>query len=353
MSPQRVVAALSGGVDSSVAAALLVEAGYEVVGVNARLWSTQYKPDHPCCGEEAVRDARAVCVALKISFYVLDLEAEFRRYVVDYFAAEHRRGRTPNPCIACNQCLKFGFLLEHASALKADFLATGHYARASYREGAWRLLRAAHVEKDQSYVLYTLDQERLKRILFPLGDLGKPEVRRIAREKGLPVSEKPDSQDLCFLFDDVEDVPGTAGLPPGDIVDSHGKVLGHHKGIGRYTIGQRTGLGITTAERVYVTRIEPETNRVVVGPPEDLLHRKLIASSVKWVSGQAPVTVTEITAKIRYKSPEAKAILHSLPPSSVELHFAEPQRAITPGQAVVFYLGDEVLGGGTIESAPD
>lgn len=349
MSP-RVVAAMSGGVDSSVAAALLKDAGYEVAGIYMRLWpSGVTAPGNRCCSDEALEDARRICQSIGIPCYVLNFEDEFRRYIVDYYTTESARGRTPNPCIVCNQCLKFGFLMSHTMALKADFLATGHYARILRNASGYHLLKGRHHVKDQSYVLYTLDQTRLARILFPLGELSKAEVRDIARSKKLPVGDKAESQDLCFLYAGSGYVPEGAGDTPGEIIDIGGRVLGRHRGIAHYTVGQRHGLNLAVGRSVYVVRIDASTNRIVIGGEGDLLQKRLVASRLSWVSGEARPSPIRITARIRYKSPEAPATL-KVTGDNAEVEFDEPQRAITPGQAVVFYNGEEVLGGGTIDN---
>lgn len=349
----RVITAMSGGVDSSVAAALLKDSGYEVTGIYMHLWpSGTTAPGNRCCSDEALEDARRICQAISIPFYVLNFEDVFRNYVVDYYTTESARGHTPNPCIVCNQCLKFGFLMSHAMALKADFLATGHYARIARDEAGYHLLKGKHYDKDQSYVLYTLDQTSLAHILFPLGEMSKTEVREIAQIKKLPVSGKQDSQDLCFLYAGSDYVPKGAGDTPGEILDTKGKVVGKHRGIAHYTIGQRHGLNVTVGHPVYVVRIDASANRVIVGEERDLLQRRLIASQLSWVSGKPPQSPVRVTARIRYKSPEANAIL-KVSGDIAEVAFDEPQRAITPGQAVVFYDGDEVLGGGNIDHIPD
>jgi len=344
---------MSGGVDSAVAAVLLKESGYDVTGIYLRLWpGGTTAPGNRCCSDEALEDARRICRAIGIPFYVLNLEDEFRRYVIAHYTSESIRGRTPNPCIVCNQRLKFGFLMSHTVALKADFLATGHYARVRRDESGYHLLKGKYHEKDQSYVLYTLDQTSLPRILFPLGELTKTEVREIAKGKKLPVSGKPESQDLCFLYAGGGYIPADIGDSHGEIVDLTGKVLGRHRGITHYTIGQRHGLNLTVGHPVYVVRIDATTNRVIVGGESDLLHRQLIASQLSWVSGEPPKSPVRITARIRYRSPEAPASL-KVNADTAEVLFDEPQRAITPGQAVVFYQGEEVLGGGIIDSVPE
>jgi tRNA-specific 2-thiouridylase len=349
LNPQ-VVVGLSGGVDSAVAASILKDSGYEVAGIYLRLWpSGTIAPGNRCCSDEALEDARRVCQVLGTPFYVLNLEDEFRRYVVDYYTAESAHGRTPNPCIACNQYLKFGFLMSHTLALKADFMATGHYVRVTRDDSGCHLRKASHIEKDQSYVLYTLGQSQLERILFPLGGLAKPEVREIAANKGLSVSAKPESQDLCFLYAESGYVPDGAGNTPGEIVDLDGRVIGQHRGIAHYTIGQRHGLNVNLGHPVYVVRIDAPLNRVIIGGENSLFHDRLTAKNLTWVSSKPPDSPSQVAARIRYKSPEAPATL-VVRGEDAEVTFDEPQRAITPGQAVVFYDGDAVLGGGTIDA---
>ncbi|MFH1485530.1 MAG: tRNA 2-thiouridine(34) synthase MnmA [Chloroflexota bacterium] len=354
MSKGRVVVAMSGGVDSAVAAALLKEAGYEVIGVTMRLWTLE-TPGIPtahrrCCSVEAIDDARRVCQILDIPYYILNFEEEFQSHVVDYFCQEYARGRTPNPCIACNRHVKFNFLLEKALALGADYLATGHYARIVEDDGKYRLLRAVDSSKDQSYVLYTLGQRELRHLVFPLGPLRKEDTRRKAAVLNLSVADKVESQDICFITEGNYHVflAERIASSPGELVDLAGRVMGRHRGVAFYTVGQRHGLGLASREPLYVVAIDPADNRLVVGGREELLRDRLMAGDVSFVSGEAPATPLGVTAKIRYKSPEARATLVCVN-SRVEVRFAEPQWAITPGQAVVFYLGEEVLGGGTIE----
>ncbi len=349
-----VVVAMSGGVDSSAAAAILKKEGYEVIGVTMRLW-TEGNGGSPvthrrCCSTEEAEDARRVCQVLDIPFYVLNFEAQFQTYVVDYFCREYLRGRTPNPCLACNKWIKFAFLLNKALTFGADYLATGHYARIERRDGSYVLLKGIDNAKDQSYVLYTLGQKELEHLLFPMGSYSKGEARRIARESGLPVWDKAESQEICFITNgDYHDFLSERSLTqPGDIVDSGGRVLGRHSGIGFYTVGQRRGLRLASQRALYVLSVNPDSNRVVVGTNEQLLSSQLTADEVSYVSGEPPQSSINVTAKIRYKSPEAKAMLYP-EGQQARLVFEEPQRAITPGQAVVFYSGDMVLGGGIIE----
>lgn len=343
MANGRVFVAMSGGVDSCLTAALLKEKGYEVSGIIMGLWAD------PSPGAD---DARQVCQILGIPCDTLDLEPEFQTYVVDYFCKEYSQGRTPNPCLACNQKIKFESLLEKALARGADYLATGHYARIDSCQGNYRLLKGIDATRDQSYVLFALGQAELRHLLFPLGHYHKDEVRLMAAERGLPVYGKDESREICFIPNGnyrsflMQRLPVT----PGEIVDLKGRALGEHQGIAGYTIGQRRGLGITSREPLYVLRIDAQTNTLVVGSEEALFSDTLWASKVNFISGEVPKGDIQVGAKIRYKSPEARAVL-SAKGESVELRFHEPQRAITPGQAVVFYHGDEVLGGGIIDRA--
>ena len=349
-----VVIAMSGGVDSSAAAAILKREGYEVIGVTMRLWTegngNSPAPHRRCCSLEEVEDARRVCQVLDIPFYVLNFEPQFQTYVVDYFCREYLQGRTPNPCLACNRWIKFDFLLNRALTLGADYLATGHYARIEQRNGSYILLKGNDSAKDQSYVLYTLEQKELEHLLLPMGLYSKSEARRIAQESGLPVWDKAESQEICFITDgDYHRFLSERNLTqPGDIVDTEGKVIGRHSGIGFYTVGQRRGLGLASRKPLYVLSISPDSNRVVVGTNEQLLRSELIANEVSYISGEPPQVSMDVTAKIRYKSPEEKAMLYPQG-RQARLVFEEPQRAITPGQAVVFYRDDVVLGGGIIE----
>ena len=350
---------MSGGVDSSVAALLLNEEGYDVVGVTMRLWSED-RDDLPrlnrrCCSVEDIEDARRVCDVIGAPHYVQNFEREFQQHVVDYFVQEYERGRTPHPCLACNDKIKFDFLLRRALFLDADFIATGHYARIRHNDDGSKLLKGIDSSKDQSYVLFTLTQEELSRLLLPIGEYPKDEVRRLAADAGLPVAEKPDSQEICFIPDDNyrKFVKERSRTVPGEIVDNKGKAMGTHPGVQFFTVGQRRGLGLNgnSGTPLYVTNIDAQANRVVVGPGEDLMRTDLWASRVNFVGGKAPDRPIDVTAKIRYKSEEAPA---TLTPRGdwAEVRFHSPQRAVTPGQAVVFYDGDQVLGGGYIEVGP-
>lgn len=343
MAPKRVAVAMSGGVDSSVAAALLTQAGYEVSGIHMRL-GADIMSNNPA-------DLERTCQLLGIPLRKLDLEGEFKEMVVDYFCQEYGRGRTPNPCVVCNQYVKFGLLLERALGMGVDYLATGHYGRVESTPEGYKLKKAVDITKDQTYFLYSLGQEQLRHLLLPLGELTKERVKEIARELDLPTSGHHDSQDVCFIPDNdyrtfvAEHVP----LKAGEIVDINGKILGKHGGLAGYTIGQRQGLGLSSDEPLYVLKIDAESNKIVVGSREQALHNVLVACQLHWVSGQSPKAPMEITARIRYKAPEAAAELYPTD-DGVEVRFIEPQSAMAPGQSIVFYRGDEVLGGGIIDA---
>jgi len=340
----RVAVAMSGGVDSSLAAARLKQAGYDVFGVYMQLWSDPNLA-------RTISDLEYTCQILDIPFYQLDLEREFRSLVIDYFCLEYGLGRTPNPCIACNQRVKFGLLLDRALGMGAECLATGHYARVERSADGYRLLKAADRSKDQSYFLYILGQKELKRLLLPVGNLRKAEVRRLADELGLPTANRHGSQDVCFIPDNDyrSFISGRIPLKGGEIVDITGKVLGRHGGLARYTVGQRHGLGLNSSRQLYVLKLDAESNRLVVGTREQLLHSMLVATKLSWVSGEAAKEPLTVTAKVRYKAPEVAAELRP-GDGRAEVRFIKPQSAITPGQSVVFYQGDVVLGGGIIDA---
>ncbi len=354
--PARVVLAMSGGVDSSVAAYLLREQGYDVVGLFMRTGVGAADDDRAahkrgCCSAADAADARRVADKLDIPFYALDFEREFAG-VIDYFADEYLSGRTPNPCVVCNSRLKFGRLRAYGRQLEADFIATGHYARVVAGPAGPELHQAADPDKDQSYVLFGLKPELLPHVLFPVGDCRKSEVRALAREAGLGVADKPDSVEICFVpgGDHARLVrsrrPGAATA--GHIVDTAGEVLAAHDGIERFTVGQRKGLGFAAGERRYVLRIVPGDNTVVVGDREELLATGLEASDVNWLA-EPPAGPIACTAKVRYRHEPAAATVEALPGGRARVRFAEPVSAVTPGQAVVFYSGTRVLGGGWIE----
>lgn len=352
---KRVIVAMSGGVDSAVAAGLLVREGYDVVGVTMRLWSRDDAEGRlhqkRCCGVEDIDDARAAADVLGIPHYVLNLEDEFNRKVVDYFVGEYERGRTPNPCLACNEHVKFRALLDRAVALDADYLSTGHYARVYHTEAGSELHRAVDDSKDQSYVLYTLQQAELRRLLFPVGHYEKTEIRRLALEMGLPLHDKPDSAEICFVPGNDYRAFLADRIPQrdGDIVDGAGAVVGNHDGVAGFTIGQRKGIGAFGDKR-FVTEIDPELNVITIGHEEDLLAHRLSTESPAWIDGEPPAAEFDATVKVRYKSPPVAAHVRFVN-GSLDIEFERPMRAVTPGQAAVVYDGDRVIGGATISSA--
>ncbi len=356
---KRVVIGMSGGVDSSVAAYLLQKEGYEVIGVTMQIWQDKSEDavevEGGCCSLSAVEDARRVCNKLGIPFYVLNFKQVFEKKVIDYFVEEYFLGRTPNPCIACNRYIKFDALLEKAKALEADYVATGHYARIYYDEDYQRyvLKKSATIAKDQTYVLFNLTQDQLAHILMPLGDFNKEQTREIARELDLSVANKPESQEICFIEDN--DYGRFLGekrgedIKPGFFVDTKGNKLGRHKGIIHYTVGQRKGLGIALGKPMFVVEIIPERNLVILGDETEVFQRELTASDVNMILYDKLKEPLKLKAKIRYSTKEADAEVIPLGDDRVRIVFDQPQRAITPGQAVVFYDGDFVVGGGTIE----
>ena len=356
MPKPRVVVAKSGGVDSAVTAYLLTQQEYDVEGITMRLSPPQApgyaRQNKRCCTAEDTDDARRVCRILGIPHYVMNFEKEFHTHVIKYFLDEYRRGRTPNPCLACNDKVKFQFLMNKTRALGAYKLATGHYARIDQVGERYRLLKSLDSNKDQSYVLFGLGQKELSQLLFPVGEYPKSGIRDIARRLGLPVADKPDSQDICFIPDgDYRGfVSKRVQSRPGVIVDASGRRIGEHPGIEAFTIGQRKGLGAGSGTPRYVTKIDPEENLVVVGNESDLYSAGLRASSVRYTSDTPPPDPVQVTVKIRHRAPEVEAML--VPQSQeARVWFHQPQRAVAPGQAVVFYQGEEVLGGGIIEEA--
>lgn len=356
---KKVAVGMSGGVDSSVAAYLLKEQGFDVIGVTMQIWQDEeplaMAENGGCCGLSAVDDARRVADRLDIPYYVLNFKREFKDKVIDYFIDEYIHARTPNPCIACNRYVKWEALLNRAVELGCDYIATGHYARVCRLDnGRFALQKSAAVRKDQTYALYNLPQEQLSRTLMPVGEYDKEQIRKMAEEIGLSVAGKPDSQEICFIPDNdyasyIEKETGQTFLE-GNFVDAGGKVLGRHKGIIHYTVGQRKGLGLSLGAPAFVTELRPETNEVVIGTNEDTFHDRLLADRVNWMSIPELQGERRVTAKIRYSHQGAPCIIRMTGEDEVECRFDEPVRAITPGQAVVFYDGDIVVGGGTIRS---
>ena len=360
MKRKRVVVAMSGGVDSSVAAALLKEQGYDVVGVTMNLFSLpkEYCRSENlknCCGWKATEDAHRVAVSLGISHYVVDFKKSFEKSVIADFCEQYAQGRTPNPCIRCNQHIKFDVLLKKMKALEADHLATGHHARIEYDGQSKRCLlkKGKDKAKDQSYFLYPMTQKQLSRILMPVGDFTKREVRKKAQALNLPVAQRIESQEICFVPDD--DYAGflqkriPEAFRSGPIVDSERRTLARHKGILHYTIGQRRGMGISAEHPLYVLSIQSDSNTIVVGPEEKLYEKTLMASQLNLISLTKVTQPLKVKARIRYKHREAKALVTSLDSDKALVEFERPQRAITPGQSVVFYSGDVVVGGGIID----
>ncbi|WP_275975681.1 tRNA 2-thiouridine(34) synthase MnmA [Geothrix terrae] len=355
----RVLAAMSGGVDSSVMAALLRRSGYEVIGISMQLFDkkTDQSSDGKCCTLDDFQDARRVAFEMGFAHYVMDFEARFRDTVIEGFIQGYLNGETPSPCIRCNQHLKFSALMERADSLGAPFVATGHYGTIRLEDGRWHLRKASDPAKDQSYFLFHHTQATLARTLFPLAHLTKPEVRSLGAELGLHLAEKAESQEICFVTQDRYDAFLEAegrdpGLGDGDIRHLDGRILGRHHGYWRHTVGQRRGLGVAFADPLYVVRVEPATNTVWVGGESELFSRELVARELSWVDAP-PRGPLACQARIRSRAPEADALVIPLPDGRMKVVFDEPQRAIAPGQAVVFYQDGDVLGGGWISARPE
>ena len=356
---QRVLVGMSGGVDSSAAAALLLEQGFDVVGVTLKLWPQDCvnRAEDKCCGPQAVMDARSVSASLGIPYYLIDESAEFQKRVIGYFAEEYRAGRTPNPCVMCNQHLKFGTLLDRARQLGCDLVATGHFARVERTpEGRTLLLRGRDPRKDQSYFLFSLRQQQLARVLFPLGEKTKSDTREVARECGLRTADKEESMEICFVPDNdygrFLEQSRLVERHPGEIVDTGGRVLGKPAATEFYTIGQRKGLGISSAQPLYVLELDPATNRVVVGDESQLNRSTFTVDHCNSIPWDSPPTSSECSAKIRYNHPGAAGTVEPGPNGTARVRLHAPARAVTPGQACVFYDGDRVLGGGWIRREP-
>ncbi|MDD3340255.1 MAG: tRNA 2-thiouridine(34) synthase MnmA [Lachnospiraceae bacterium] len=357
MSKGTVVVGMSGGVDSSVAAYLLKEEGYDVIGVTMQIWQdeeeTLQQENGGCCGLSAVEDARGVAQTLDIPYYVMNFKSEFKEHVIDYFIEEYKAGRTPNPCIACNRYVKWESLLKRSLDIGADYIATGHYAQVDrLPNGRYALKMSATAQKDQTYALYNLTQKQLSHTLMPVGAYTKDQIREMAEKIMLPVAHKPDSQEICFVPDN--DYAGfiekstNQKIEPGNFVNAAGEVIGQHKGIVHYTIGQRKGLNLSMGHPVFVLAIRPETNEVVIGENEDLLATTLRADRLNFMSVEKLDGEREVLAKIRYNHRGSLCKIRMVGEDQIECRFYEKQRAVTPGQAVVFYDGEYVLGGGTI-----
>ncbi|MCR5254833.1 MAG: tRNA 2-thiouridine(34) synthase MnmA [Acetatifactor sp.] len=355
MEKEKVLIAMSGGVDSSIAAFLMKNEGYDPIGCTMKLYGNEdigVCKGHTCCSLDDIEDARAVANRLEMPYYVFNFTDSFKEKIIDKFVATYEKGMTPNPCIDCNRYMKFDKLYERGKALGCKYIVTGHYARIKKTESGYQLLKAVDESKDQSYVLYQMTQEELAGTKFPLGELTKTEARELARENDFINAEKPDSQDICFVPDGdyVSALKRFSGkeYEPGDFVDKSGNVLGKHRGIVAYTIGQRKGLGIASDRPLYVCEINVKNNQVVLGDNEDLFSKTVDVRDVNWISGVAPSEPFECKVKIRYRMKEQPATIYPGENNTAHIEFHEPQRAKTAGQAAVFYDGDVVLGGGII-----
>jgi tRNA-specific 2-thiouridylase len=355
----KVMLGMSGGVDSSVAAAILLRQGYEVIGVTLQIWQDmdeeRQKSEGGCCSLSAVDDARRVANKLGIPYYVLNFKDIFNKTVIEYFKDEYFKGRTPNPCIACNRHVKWQAMLDKAMSMGIDYIATGHYAKVMQDDATGRfvLKKSVTERKDQTYALYNLTQHQLSHTLMPVGDYTKDQIREIAKEIGLSVATKPDSQEICFIHDNdygrFLSENCDKEILPGKFVDTKGNVLGTHKGIVHYTVGQRKGLGIAFGKPMFVVAVNPGNNTVILGDDSEVFSDTLTASDLNFISIEKPFDGMRVTAKIRYSAKEAAATIHVIDDRKIKVVFDMPQRAITPGQSVVFYDGDVVVGGGTID----
>ncbi len=345
---KKVLLGMSGGIDSSVAAYLLQQDGYEVVGATLKMFK-----DSNCSTAQINTDAKKVSDFLNIEYHTFDVQKDFNKYVIEYFISEYESGRTPNPCVICNRYVKFEGLLEKANQLGIDYISTGHYASVEGRDGRYLLKKGVDSKKDQSYFLYNLNQEQLSRVIFPLGKYSKEEVKEIAKKVNLPTKSKAESQEICFIKDNdykkyISQESNTV-LPEGEFVDTQGNILGYHRGILNYTIGQRRDLGISTGEPMYVLSIDADSNQIVLGSNNELFSKELTVKNLNWIIFDTLKESMEVKSKIRYGATEADSVIHPIEEGKVEVIFSQPQRAITRGQAIVFYKNNLVVGGGIIE----